>query len=1061
MNLINKKLLQQKYTNFEFPTGKKLEEINTLIDKWQRALKDSDLENTKEKSIQGKFLQTFFENILNYDDVTSAEQEYTLIQHPRIENNVGEPDGSLGFFTKDNKDTRVVIELKDAKTDLDKKQHRDTKQTPVDQAFNYASKEDKCKWIIVSNFKEIRLYSKSRSQEYFERFMVLDLLDEQEFKRFYFLLSKDNLIKKEDNSVVDVLSLESNQQEQDITNDYYAKYKEVRLGLLNHLLENNKGISAEVLLEKTQKLLDRIVFTLFCEDTTELLPYEIVKNTYERALSSFASSDERVWNEFKGLFKSIDEGNSRVTPPINAYNGGLFKKDEILDNLIILDSFWKRILELAEYDYQTDINVNILGHIFEQSISDLERIKENVMQVKDSDNRLEMIEDLTVTEKKGRRKKDGIFYTPEYITKYIVENTVGRFLEENPDKLNEIKILDPACGSGAILNQAHTYLKQEYARRFEEKLQNIRESGKLNLEIDDYDPASVNNGILLNNLFGVDLNKESVEITKLALWLKTAKNTEPLQNLDKNIKCGNSLIDDPAIAGDKAFNWGVEYKDIIDNGGFDVIVANPPYIKEYTNKTAFTGLHDGPYYQGKMDIWTYFACLSIDLLKENGYLSFIAPNNWITNAGASIFREKILNEGEIISYFDFGGFQVFKDAGIQTMIFVFKKEKNVKNRYKVEYTKILDKQIGLDLIQLVLNDRSINYSDSIKSIDATIDREKIGNGNIVFSDEKFEKVIDKISKSRTFTLNDNEVAQGIVGAPDECFIVDDLTKFNISEREFIKPFYTNVSRYSVGSTNSFIIYLSSKNFDDKKLEDFPNLYTHFNKYKDVLIDAKIKYKTPNKPYYYLHRERNEQFFKAGDKIVCGVRVKYPTFFYTISEYYGSRALNFIVTDRINLKYLTALLNSTISNFWFRNRGKLLGELLQVDKGPLLLFPIKDTNKEDILVIEQYVFDLESKYKDFYMLNEETSVFLGNEYHLDLKNILEYGWNQIVEILDKKKTRLSIEEKEKLHNWIKDKQKKLKEMVLEIKNIESEIDTILYKIYDLSEEEIQIVESFKV
>ncbi|MFH0702630.1 MAG: N-6 DNA methylase [bacterium] len=171
------------------------------------------------------------------------------------------------------------------------------------------------------------------------------------------------------------------------------------------------------------------------------------------------------------------------------------------------------------------------------------------------------IDGIQQEKKKSKRKKDGIYYTPEYITRYIVEQTVGKYLEENPDKLETIKILDPACGSGAFLNQAHNFLREQYKIRNEEKLATVKVDKNFNI-FEHYNPAEINRAILLNNLYGVDLNEESTEITKLSLWLKTAKKTEPLQNLDNNIKCGNSLIDDPEIAGGKAFNWYKEFPDI-------------------------------------------------------------------------------------------------------------------------------------------------------------------------------------------------------------------------------------------------------------------------------------------------------------------------------------------------------------------------------------------------------------------------------------------------------------------------------------------------------------------
>ncbi|MBU0579371.1 N-6 DNA methylase, partial [Patescibacteria group bacterium] len=475
----------------------------------------------------------FFEGILEYISHTSGQEEWHLIQEPKTEVDAQEADGSLGIFTREKKKTLAVIELKDAKTPLDKKQSgRVGKMTPVEQAFNYLNKFDGCKWAIVSNFREIRIYSKMRGQGFYEKFDIIDLHQEQEFKRFYYIFNKANLIDEGEESAIETLVKNTTTQEENITKKFYEHYKEIRIKLLNHLFEHNPEVNNLVLVEKTQKLLDRLIFTMVCEDSSTLLPAQIVKNTYDRAFQSFAlsDSDQRAWSEFKGLFHAIDKGNRRVMPPINAYNGGLFKYDEILDNLIIKDDVFDEIIKLTDYDFESELNVNVLGHIFEQSISDLEEIREAVNLLTENGGEL-LTEDgkkialeqskRKVVPKSGKRKKMGIFYTPEYITKYIVENTVGKYLEENPKKLESIKILDPACGSGAFLNQAHSFLLNEYKIRTEEKQLEKTKKGEM-LTLWDTNTTENDKTILLDNLFGVDLSPESVDITKLALWLKTA-----------------------------------------------------------------------------------------------------------------------------------------------------------------------------------------------------------------------------------------------------------------------------------------------------------------------------------------------------------------------------------------------------------------------------------------------------------------------------------------------------------------------------------------------------------
>jgi hypothetical protein len=254
MNLINPKILQQRIINFDFPTGEKAEQITRDITGWQKALKDHDLTKTKEKSIQGLFLQKFFGEILGYPFQTEGVGEWNLIQHPTSEVDAQEPDGSLGFFTTEEKITKAVIELKDAKTSLDKRQSgREKGYTPIEQAYLYSTKFDRCSWIIVSNFREIRLYNKHRTQSYFEKFDVLELHKEAEFKCFYYILCRPNLITKTGTSAIDDLANNSSAVNEDITKKFYAQYKNARLTLFLHLIEHNPTIDQTVLLEKHSK----------------------------------------------------------------------------------------------------------------------------------------------------------------------------------------------------------------------------------------------------------------------------------------------------------------------------------------------------------------------------------------------------------------------------------------------------------------------------------------------------------------------------------------------------------------------------------------------------------------------------------------------------------------------------------------------------------------------------------------------------------------------------------------------------------------------------------------
>lgn len=356
---------------------------------------------------------------------------------------------------------------------------------------------------------------------------------------------------------------------------------------------------------------------------------------------------------------------------------------------------FKHSFKLSEYDFVSEVDVNILGHVFENSLNELDEIK---AQLEGG------IIDKTTT----KRKKDGVFYTPKYITKYIVDNTIGKLctdkkaefkiIEEEyfTDKkrniitkkplfeklthyrnwLLEITICDPACGSGAFLNQALDFLIQEH--RYIDKLQAKLLGEALVL-------SDMEKSILENNLFGVDLNEESAEIAKLSLWLRTAQPNRKLNDLNNNIKCGNSLIDDVSIAGDKAFNWQTAFPKIFDKGGFDVIIGNPPYVFARDNfKQEEKDFFVKEYVSAKYQINTYLLFIekTVHLLKENGIYGLIIPNSWLMMYSGEGLRKFLLETNKLNQIINLAGYS-FESANVETVILLAEKE-IIKNENSVQ-----------------------------------------------------------------------------------------------------------------------------------------------------------------------------------------------------------------------------------------------------------------------------------------------------------------------------------------------------------------------------------------
>ncbi|EIQ1826709.1 class I SAM-dependent DNA methyltransferase, partial [Campylobacter coli] len=657
--------------------------------------------------------------------------------------------------------------------------------------------------------------------------------------------------------------------------------------------------------------------------------------------------------------------------------------------------------------------------------------------------------------------KEGSFYTPSFITSYMCKESITKVVldkfnaqfdldakdiselrkslrkedkKAQKELLNSIKICDPAVGSGHFLVSALNVMLSIYdeLNLFDEEfyleVQNdeILITGRKGEFIEYKRPSTpkdkahliqqelfhTKKDIIENNLFGVDINPNSCEITKLRLWIELLKHSfyqsfddenyhdlKTLPNIDINIKCGNSLVSyfetgkslshypnikermskykrivkdykegfytdknlitkeiknlqesfknfclkdkfnkeikqltnganeyskkygdfladehhdekfksffsknmfefsfDEKVAikefanlkkeydnifnleSNHPFEWRFEFPEILDDDGnfkgFDLIIGNPPYIKENDNKDLFTNTKKLRTYQGKMDIWYHFVGRGFDILKNNGYLAFIATNNWVTNSGAKKLRNIVLEESQILSLVDFSSFMVFDSASIQTMIMQFQKIKPPKN-YEFHFAKITTQTpIYEDVINLLKNEKTQN--NEILSINLT--PKKFIDKTLNFTKSDYEELFNKIQKYGKFYLEESEVAQGIVPAIDEAFVIKDKNVFSKNEQCFIKEYYTGLSgKFYSSFTDKYLIYLSNKNYSGN-LDDLPNLKQHFQKYKEILKESKIKYKTPNKPYFYLHREREEKFFKKGEeKIISQVRCIEPIF----------------------------------------------------------------------------------------------------------------------------------------------------------------------------------------
>jgi hypothetical protein len=326
--LFNARLLRESLAHFD----PQLTEAQQLIAAdWARSTNDAILRGKTEKSLQGIFLAQIFEQLLEYKQVVGAEDWH----HLQAETAASEtksaktPDGRLGWFRSGTSQTRAVIELKAPYADLDAKQGKNYGNlTPVEQAFGYANALDGCKWVIVSNFTTIRLYRTERGQGYCNLFETGQLANTDKLNELLYLLGQPTLLGNQPNDIspIEVLASETFVEEERITKSFYTFYKGVRSRLFQSLVENNPRPSNDTgedheiqLLEYAQKILDRVLFICFCEDTG-LLPPDIIRKALTAPEAGFVHVTR--WQQMVGLFDAVDRGHPLLK--INSYNGGLF-----------------------------------------------------------------------------------------------------------------------------------------------------------------------------------------------------------------------------------------------------------------------------------------------------------------------------------------------------------------------------------------------------------------------------------------------------------------------------------------------------------------------------------------------------------------------------------------------------------------------------------------------------------------------------------------------------------------------------------------------------------------
>ena len=657
-----------------------LEKIRILVERYNQKEASGEIKHFSESQVKKDFIEPLFE-ALGWNTRDSSEVS--------AEENIDGKRADYGF--RINGITKFYLEAKSPKIDLNNPSF-------IKQAVNYAYYKS-CTWAVLTNFKELRVYNaeiRSNSLLEIELFPTIPFSEYAEKINQLMLLSKESFEqgltdKEAEKWGKKAKKIPINQQ---LLEDF-TRFRELLSKDITKL-NQSKNLSQDNLDEAVQRVLDRLIFIRNCEDR-QLEPIEL-------------KSNYRTW-ESKGKGQLINSLRARFKEYDVKYNSELFKEhlcDQIeIDNEAlseVISGLYNTKDMIIPYDF-SNIPADVLGNIYEQYLGHI---------LRKTDKRA------TLKENYVHRKEQGIYYTPTYIVEYIVKNTLGELIKDKKTDLKKIKVLDPACGSGSFLIRAYDHLYDEYKSRIKDSHTDV-----------------IKEDILRDNLFGVDLDKQAVEIAQLNLLLKIAQKGHKLPLLRGNIKNGNSLIDDPDIAGDKAFKWEEKFKDIMANGRFDVVIGNPPYVQlsmdgnlSSSSKTYLIDRFGSS--MGRLNTFGFFIKLGIDLLKEGGRLGFIIPNTILTQDYYEELRGMILKTCKIESIVNFSELP-FKDAVVENVVLIIKKTNSEKERDNnvVKFFGVNEKLLFAKQTEVVqsqfLNNHKKGFNVSLNK-ESTKLKEKIENG---------------------------------------------------------------------------------------------------------------------------------------------------------------------------------------------------------------------------------------------------------------------------------------------------------------------------------------------
>ena len=724
--------------------------------------------------------------------------------------------------------------------------------------------------------------------------------------------------------------------------------------LARNIALRNPDLDTRDLNYAVQATVNRIVFLRICED-----------RGIERLMKmEDLLQGERVYPRLSELFRRADE----------RYNSGIFhferepgreNPDTLSLRLNIDDKPLKDIIRRLYYpDSPYEFSVlpaEILGQVYEQFLGKVIRL---------TDGHRAVVEDKPEVKKAG-----GVKYTPAYIVDYIVKNTLGPTLEEKtPSDATKISVLDPACGSGSFLIVAYQHLLDWHREWYVQNLVPMLESGLRPSSIQirhmlpgiegaskgrkkDREPelpvfqgrggewrltTAERKRILLNNIYGVDIDRQAVEVTKLSLLLKvlegeneetiskqlTLFSERALPDLSKNIKCGNSLIgwdileDNPSLGQEEIerinpFDWRGEYPEVFGRGGFDVVIGNPPYVRQ-ESLGEFKGYFQKHFqvYQGTADLYAYFIERGVSLLQEGGIFSYIVANKWM-RANYGLPLRRWLKEQCIEEIIDFGDLPVFLGATTYPCIIRIVRR---------------PPQSSFQATQV----KTLNFNDLGEYVNENgykVNQLTLDDSGWSLADEATQALLDKL-KGKGVPLGEyvgGKIYRGILTGLNEAFVIDAQTRERLiaedpKSEELIKPFLAgrDIKRYQQPVNDKYLILIprgwtreKSSNAKDALgwlKGNYPSVANH------LLPFAQAAGKRYDKGEYWWELRACDYYneFEKQKIVYAEIASKGQFTLDNGYKYYDTTA--YIISCDDDLMYLIGLLNSKLWTFLFSKQS---------------------------------------------------------------------------------------------------------------------------------------------